>query len=298
MVALLVSVPIVTPAQTPGRIDACYVPVSGTIYRRNTTASPAPGAPANCLTPAHVPFEIQNGSGTIGPDLVFSGKIEMGKSASFGGSLLAKDATDDPTFVPSGAGKRFMWLGSRAALRAGTASGSEWNMGYIGEGSTAIGRDVRATAIGSMALGSQARANHDGAVVINATTGTQTAFSLSPGELVLSGQSGVRLVPLSTPDRDCSVLPNAVLQCDGGMKLGTSIVRNLETADISASSTTSLSAGCPFGYVPVGGGVNTEDGDMKVRESYPLNFAWYASVRNDHPFNGGRMTVHVVCARQ
>jgi hypothetical protein len=40
----------------PATIEACYVPVSGTIYRINTTASPAPGAPANCLSPQHVKF--------------------------------------------------------------------------------------------------------------------------------------------------------------------------------------------------------------------------------------------------
>lgn len=44
-------------AQTaPATIDACFVPASGTIYRVDSPASPAPGAPKNCLSPLHTKF--------------------------------------------------------------------------------------------------------------------------------------------------------------------------------------------------------------------------------------------------
>lgn len=45
-------------AQTtaPTTIDACYVPASGTIYRIDTPASPAPNAPKACLSGTHVRF--------------------------------------------------------------------------------------------------------------------------------------------------------------------------------------------------------------------------------------------------
>ncbi|MCU0634207.1 MAG: hypothetical protein MUE41_04980, partial [Gemmatimonadaceae bacterium] len=102
--ALLVSAASVAEAQPPAVIDACYVPVSGTIYRRNTAASPAPGAPANCLTPTHVAFQIQNGGGSsIGPDLIYSGRIDMGGSAKFGGSVIARDEGIDLSLIPTGA---------------------------------------------------------------------------------------------------------------------------------------------------------------------------------------------------
>ncbi len=52
----------------PATIEACYVPVSGTVYRINTAASPAPGAPAKCLSSAHVPFKW-NVAGPPGPGL-------------------------------------------------------------------------------------------------------------------------------------------------------------------------------------------------------------------------------------
>ena len=56
-------------AQTPTPppvIDACYVPASGTIYRLDTPASPAPGAPTSCLSPRHVQF-TWNQQGAAGP---------------------------------------------------------------------------------------------------------------------------------------------------------------------------------------------------------------------------------------
>src|SRR5689334_6570380 len=54
--------PAVTPAALraqaapPPTIDACYVPATGTVYRVNTKASPAAGAPNGCLSAAHVRF--------------------------------------------------------------------------------------------------------------------------------------------------------------------------------------------------------------------------------------------------
>jgi hypothetical protein len=57
--AVAAAAPAVAAAQSPAppaTIEACYVPASGTIYRINTAASPAPGAPNACLTPAHVRF--------------------------------------------------------------------------------------------------------------------------------------------------------------------------------------------------------------------------------------------------
>ena len=57
--APLAGVPAALRAQAPAPppvIDACYVPASGTIYRINTAASPARGAPNGCLSAAHVRF--------------------------------------------------------------------------------------------------------------------------------------------------------------------------------------------------------------------------------------------------
>jgi hypothetical protein len=55
-----------TAQSVPTTIDACYVPLTGTLYRINTPASPAPGAPSKCSSPSHVPFQW-NQQGPQGP---------------------------------------------------------------------------------------------------------------------------------------------------------------------------------------------------------------------------------------
>ncbi|MCU0648585.1 MAG: hypothetical protein MUF00_11350 [Gemmatimonadaceae bacterium] len=370
-------------AQTPAVIDACYVPVSGTIYRRNTTASPAPGAPANCLTPAHVAFQIQNGGGTIGPDLIYTGRIDMGGSANFGSSVIAKDAAIDPSLVPIGAGTRMMWIGQRAAFRAGAVTDGRWDFANLGLRSVGLGRDVRATsedaiaigntaaatgvssiAIGvateatgqsSMALGSSTRAtaisstalglfstaSADAAVAVGTQVGAaavrgvaigvrsaattpesmvlghraiaddngalvMSAFSESDitssaaNQVTIRGEGGIRLVPSATAATNCTVATDGVFSCTGGVKIGSSTVRvaGVQTA-VANASTQGARATCPAGYVVTGGGVNTADGDMKVRESYPdTDEGWFARVRNDHPLNDGSMQVYALCLRK
>jgi hypothetical protein len=332
--ALTLSATGVLEAQAPGRIDACYVPVSGTIYRRNTVESPAPGAPNNCLTPAHVAFVIQGGS-TIGPDLVYSGKIEMGQTASFGGSLLAKELGGGPAFTPSGAGSRFMWVGERAALRAGTVTGDQWDWAKLGMRSTAIGRNAQASADDALALGESAVAEHKGATVISAGTGI--VRSSTEDQLTLRGAGGVRLMASSIPAANCTVTSGGAMNCAGGVTLGNSELRGggsielvpspgspdrcsvssqatltcaggvgffastifRRSSDIPVAALSTRTAGvlCPSTHFPIGGGVETEGGDLKVRESTRSGeSAWSAKVRNDDPFDNGTMRVTVVCA--
>ena len=54
------------PEGVPVTIEACFVPPTGTIYRVDVPASPAPGAPHDCLSPAHVRF-AWNREGPAGP---------------------------------------------------------------------------------------------------------------------------------------------------------------------------------------------------------------------------------------
>ena len=54
---------------TPATVDACFVPASGTLYRIDTPASPAPGAPKACLSPLHTrqAWNQQGAPGASGP---------------------------------------------------------------------------------------------------------------------------------------------------------------------------------------------------------------------------------------
>jgi hypothetical protein len=328
-------------AQTPATIDACYVPISGTIYRRNTSASPAPGAPATCLTPTHVAFQIQNGGATIGPDLIYSGRIDMGGSANFGSSLIARDAAINPALLPTGAGTRMMWIGQKAAFRAGAVNGGQWDFSRLGDGSVALGRNgtasgqdavaiggstealgSHAVAIGflsgasgnrgiaighlssatgteSMALGSRATPTHDGALVLSAAA-LEAIGSTAESQVTIRGSGGIRLVPANTAATNCTVSTAGTFACTGGVSLSNSIVRVAgPITAVGNASSQDARVRCPVGYRVSGGGVNTRNGDPKVRESFPENDqTWYARVRNDDPFEDGEMQVLAICVRE
>jgi hypothetical protein len=67
----------------PKTLEACYVPASGTIYRIDTPASPAAGAPKGCLSPAHARFEW-NQQGVAGPQGVPGPKGDQGPTGPRG----------------------------------------------------------------------------------------------------------------------------------------------------------------------------------------------------------------------
>ncbi len=67
------------------------------------------------------------------------------------------DGDDDGAYetIPSGAGSRFMWLPEKSALRAGTVTGTQWNVANVGDYSVAYGYDCIASGEGSSAFGNQ-----------------------------------------------------------------------------------------------------------------------------------------------
>lgn len=64
------------------------------------------------------------------------------------------DETDlDGFTIPSGSGKRFLWIPSKNAFRAGEITGTEWDSANIGTGSWAGGLDCKASGEYSFAVG-------------------------------------------------------------------------------------------------------------------------------------------------
>jgi hypothetical protein len=111
------------------------------------------------------------------------------------------DGTTGSTPV-SGAGTRFMWSGAKAALRAGSVAGTEWDDSNIGANSVAFGDSTSATAANSTALGRESLASRFGEVAFSganiAANGDAqcsfVAFSLqttdaTPTELFLDGSA-------------------------------------------------------------------------------------------------------------
>ena len=186
-------------------IDACFVPVSGTIYRLNTTASPAVGAPANCTSPTHVRFQITQGA-AIGPDLIFGGRLRMSRSGSFGGSIFGfRDATPS-ALLPAGAGRRFMYVADLGAVRAGYVEGDRWDLGRIGWHSVALGFNTEASAWRTFAMGEHAQATTRGATAFGTNTRASGEWSFVGGDQsVASGRAALAFELQSTASGERAV---------------------------------------------------------------------------------------------
>lgn len=103
----------------------------------------AVAAPASAQTPDSA-FAVS--SGGVG---LFRVNVDAG--ALFGGTY---DGDADGDNIPAeGAGTRMMWYPNKAAFRAGSISGTQWDAANIGEYSVAIGQDVRASAANATAFG-------------------------------------------------------------------------------------------------------------------------------------------------
>lgn len=61
-----------------------------------------------------------------------------------------------PTIPATGPGTRMLWYPEKAAFRAGVVTGAQWDEGYTGLYSVAIGQDVRASGDNSTAFGLRA----------------------------------------------------------------------------------------------------------------------------------------------
>lgn len=117
---------------------------------------------------------ITHGSATGRALIVEQGRVGIGTNApatrlhvADGDVLFTGPATPQNTAVPiSGAGRRFMWLANKAALRVGIVSGTEWNTDSIGDASVAMGRNTIAKQQGSIALGINAVARGEASIAI------------------------------------------------------------------------------------------------------------------------------------
>lgn len=96
--------------------------------------------------------------------------------------LVSTGTSGSGAVVPSGAGTRMVWNPRKAAFRAGTAAGTEWDDANIGTSSIAMGFGTRALGISSVALGSLSSASGMGSVAFGwsatANATQSTAFGL------------------------------------------------------------------------------------------------------------------------
>ncbi|MBU1891169.1 hypothetical protein KJ782_06845, partial [Patescibacteria group bacterium] len=114
----------------------------------------------------------------------FNGEFEVKD-----GSVLFDGSTGDTPI--SGAGRRFMWIPDKYALRAGRVTGDDWDVANIGVGSVAFGTDNMAKGQGSVALGylSETLGDYDFAAGRQSKTGSNAHSSVAMGYRAETGAS-------------------------------------------------------------------------------------------------------------
>ncbi len=108
------------------------------------------------------------------------------------GAVIATGAFGSGIATPDlGAGARMMWIPSRGAFRAGTASGTEWDNANIGDGSVAFSGGT-ASAYASFAFGYNAVASQDYTFAFgnSATASSQNAVAIG-NSVTASGSSSI-----------------------------------------------------------------------------------------------------------
>ncbi|MFL5383997.1 MAG: tail fiber domain-containing protein [Longimicrobiaceae bacterium] len=78
-----------------------------------------------------------------------AGAYDLGNTNGF----LSEGSYNSGNIPVEGSGTRLMWYPGKAAFRAGSINGTQWDDANIGEYSVAIGQDVRASAANAVAFG-------------------------------------------------------------------------------------------------------------------------------------------------
>jgi len=189
----------------PAVIHACYVPLTGTLYRIDET-----GLRQGCSSSSHVEFSWTDGAGAVRPTDALAGDLGGTFAAPFvvglqghalsavvptAGQVLTFDgtkwgpaaatatfanATINGSFLAAGTstsgipatgpGARMMWYANKWAFRAGEALSGEWDDANVGTHSVAMGWNVKASGDASTAIGEGNVASGDYAIATGAIT--------------------------------------------------------------------------------------------------------------------------------
>jgi endosialidase-like protein/trimeric autotransporter adhesin len=228
-----------SPPASPAVIHACYVPLTGTLYRiKETGLRPA------CSSTTNIEFAWTDGSGalhgtdavtgdlagtfaaptvvklqgtpvaatpaTAGQVLTFDGTkwgpaAASANSGVVDGSFLATGTLFVGAIPAAGAGVRMMWYPGKAAFRAGQVSASEWDDANVGQTSMAVGHGVTASGLSSIAMGELNVASGQ----ISTATGFRTvasnfASTAMGNETTASGSNSTAIGTLTTASGQAS----------------------------------------------------------------------------------------------
>lgn len=247
--------------------------------------------------------DYTNGSGTILHDK------ERFRVENTGSLLAVSDFNFGSTNgnPMEGAGTRFVWYGGKAAIRAGSVNGTQWDDANIGLYSTAFGENVRALGDYSIVVGKNSVAANTGTVALgegHTATGANSialGYGASTSTLAGSPRTGTfvfadRSVPLTytmnstSPDIESQFHPTVtnsfnVRAVNGSFfytntALSTGFIFNSTTATMTltnsklsmlntgATTLTSNSAGTAGVSLPAGGGSWQSLSDKYMKENF------------------------------
>jgi hypothetical protein len=110
------------------------------------------------------------------------------------------------TIAASGAGARFVWYPGKAALRAGSVSGVQWDDAYVGSYSIAAGTSTMASGYGATAFGILTNATGSSSTALgNSTTASGTFSSAMGNSTTASGNYSTAMGYSSTASGGYSI---------------------------------------------------------------------------------------------
>src|SRR5574341_562730 len=164
-------------------LNACYVPSVGAIYLTGLT-----GLPTSCLATNHVAFswpqsgaaishsQLQGLSSDDHPQYLLAGGTRQADNG-----LAVTGTFNTGTLAASGAGERLLWYPKKAAFRAGSVNGNQWDDVSIGLYSTAMGVGTLASGTASTAIGSSTLASGSPSTAMGALTQATGGYSTAMG---------------------------------------------------------------------------------------------------------------------
>jgi hypothetical protein len=200
------------------------------------TALAIPAAPAAAQTPDSVLAVSQSGNSLF--------RVNVDAGTTMGGVFGVGS-------IPvEGSGTRFLWYPAKAAIRAGTIDGTQWDDANIGLYSVAMGRSVRASGDNGVAMGIRSTAANASSLAIgedNTATGFASVAlgyhahtNARRGSFVFSDDSSVDTTKAESQRQ-------ATFRVACGFKIYTS--SNLSTGvAFGGSSVSNLGTACPTSY--------------------------------------------------
>ncbi len=133
---------------------------------------------------------------TINANLTQSGTLVQFTPTN---GLVAGGTFGIGTIPAAGGGTRMMWYPAKAAFRAGSVSGTQWDVASIGNYSFAVGSDAKASGDHSIAIGRNATASGAESVALSNTSTASGSNSFASGfQSTASGNFSVALGYLTT----------------------------------------------------------------------------------------------------